>query len=96
MELNLTNSLPLQVKSEKSTSLLLKSNSPEFGGIEPEKTFGLILDEYGEHWGHTCPNCQAEYESTGFFDSSLIHNCNKCKKDYVVCRIYWPDDSYIQ
>jgi|GEM_PF-6659592 len=61
MKLNLTNPLPL------------KSNSLEIGGIEPEKQSGSILDEHGEHWEHTCPNCQAEYESTGCFDSSLIH-----------------------
>lgn len=64
--------------------------------LEMKKTTGLILDEYGENWEHTCPYCNAQYESTGYFDSSLIHTCDKCTKEYIVERIYFEDESYIQ
>ncbi len=63
---------------------------------EIEKTHGTVLDEYGEEWFVLCPHCESEQEFVGFFDSSKSETCGKCKKEYIVSRIYFSDESYIE
>lgn len=40
------------------------------------KTTGLALNDAGDEWSATCPQCEKEYEYQGFWDPDDVTKCS--------------------
>ena len=62
--------------------------------MEIKKVDGKSVDGQCDHWVVNCPNCEKEFEYTGYFDSEDLTKC-KCGAIFKTERVYFEDDSYI-
>ena len=47
-----------------------------------------------DHWSVKCPNCDIEYEYSGFYDSGEVTHC-RCGCDFVTTRLWIDEDHYV-
>ena len=59
------------------------------------KAEGNCVDGDDTHWTVDCPNCDKQFEYTGFFDSSDKETC-KCGCVFRTKKIWITDSKYIE
>jgi len=59
-----------------------------------KKAEGFAINEEEDHWIVNCPDCEKEFEYTGYFDSSDITKCS-CGCNFVTIKVWINDESYI-
>lgn len=57
--------------------------------------YGFAIDNDETHWTVDCPKCKKELEYQGFFDSGIVNNCT-CGAEFIIQRVYFDDESYIE
>ena len=55
---------------------------------------GIAVDGHDDHWIVNCPNCEHEFEYTGFFDKDDITKCS-CGTQFKTRRVWLDDETYI-
>lgn len=58
------------------------------------ETTGHSIDDDDMRWSASCPQCEREFEFTGFFDSEDVHVCS-CGHGFRITRIYFEDGNYL-
>ena len=72
---------------------ILKNKNANKNKTKVVTTEGTSIEE--DHWTVTCPNCQKEYEFTGYFDSGEPIKCD-CGVLIKVTRIVFSNGEYIE
>jgi len=49
-----------------------------------------------DYWLVECPQCGRSAEYEGYFDSSDIYKCRYCDEKFMVDRIVFENDNYIE
>jgi len=62
--------------------------------MEVQKVDGKSVNSEDDHWVVNCPNCDKEFEYTGYFDAEELNKCS-CGITFKTNRIYFEDDSYL-
>ena len=62
--------------------------------MEIQKVDGKSVDGQCDHWVVNCPNCDKEFEYTGYFDHDDLTKCS-CGAIFKTERVYFEDESYI-
>lgn len=60
-----------------------------------KKAVGKSVEGYSDHWIVNCPDCEREFEYTGYFDSSDITVCS-CGCKFETIKIWINDKIYIE
>ena len=56
---------------------------------------GVAIDDDDAHWMVNCPDCDREFEYTGYFDPDDLTKC-KCGTEFKTRRVYFENGSYIE
>ena len=62
--------------------------------MEIQKVDGKSVNCQDDNWVVNCPNCDKEFEYTGYFDPDDLIKCS-CGAIFKTNRIYFEDGSYI-
>ncbi len=60
-----------------------------------ETTEGNAIDGDDSHWTVNCPNCEKEFEYTGYFESSDITECS-CGCKFKTTKVWIDEKHYIE
>ena len=58
-------------------------------------TEAYAIDNDDMHFTVECPSCNNETEYNGFFDSSEVNICPKCKVQFRISKLWMSEDDYI-
>jgi len=62
--------------------------------MDTQKVDGRAVNCEDDHWVVNCPNCEKEFEYTGYFDPDDLTKCS-CGAIFKKERVYFEDESYI-
>ena len=57
------------------------------------KVEGTAINKDDMHWTATCPFCDYEIEYKGYFESTDVCICPKCKAKFLTSKV-WIDEKY--
>ena len=58
-------------------------------------TEAYAIDNDDMHFTVECPTCNYELEYSGYFDSSEVDICSKCKTQFRISKLWLSEDDYI-
>lgn len=61
-----------------------------------KKTEGNAINGDDMNWTVECPDCDYEIEYKGYFDSSDVNICPKCKTKFLTSKVWMDEKRYIE